>query len=60
VIVSSIALWVFIFREASKRSIRLWWICLVANLVVGVSLALPLFLWLREFQIESTGDKKEA
>jgi hypothetical protein len=60
VIVSSVVLWVFIFREASKRSIRFWWICLVANLAVGVSLALQLFLLLREIHIESTGDKKEA
>jgi len=60
VIVSSVVLWVFIFRETSKRSIRFWWICLIANLAVGVSLALPLFLLLREIQIESTSDKKEA
>jgi len=60
VIVSSVVLWVFIFREAGKRSIRFWWICLIANLAVGVSLALPLFLLLREIQIESTSDKKEA
>jgi len=60
VIVSSVVLWVFIFREAGKRSIPFWWICLIANLAVGVSLALPLFLLLREIQIESTSDKKEA
>ena len=60
VIVSSVVLWVFIFREASKRSIRFWWICLIANLAVGVSLALPLFLLLREIHIESTSNKKEA
>ena len=60
VIVSSVVLWVFIFREAGKRSIRFWWICLIANLAVGVSLALPLFLLLREIHIEGTSSEKEA
>lgn len=52
VIVSSLVLWVFMYREMRKRSIKLWWVCIVANLVVGVSLALPLFLLLREIQTE--------
>src|SRR6266568_2100728 len=52
VIVSSLVLWVFMYRETRKRTIKLWWICIVANLAVGVSLALPLFLLLRETQIE--------
>src|SRR5437588_6986454 len=60
VIVSSVVLWVFMFREAGKQSIRLWWICIIANLVVGVSLALPLFLLLREIHVESTSNKTEA
>lgn len=52
VIVSSLVLWVFMYREIRKRSIRLWWVCIIANLAVGVSLALPLFLLLRELQTE--------
>ncbi|HXU35823.1 MAG TPA: DUF2834 domain-containing protein [Blastocatellia bacterium] len=52
VIVSSLVLWIFMFREIRKRSINLWWVCIIANLAVGVSLALPLFLLLREIQIE--------
>ena len=47
VIVSSLALWAFIAYERRKRPVRLWWLCIVANLAVGVSLALPLFLLLR-------------
>ena len=45
VIVSSIVLWVFVISE--RRGVRHWWLALVANVVVGVSLALPLFLYLR-------------
>ena len=52
VIVSSVVLWIFINQETRKRSIKLWWVSIVALLTVGVSLALPLFLLLREIQIE--------
>ena len=52
VIVSSVVLWAFMYQEMRKRSIKLWWVCVIANLAVGVSLALPLFLLLREIQIE--------
>jgi hypothetical protein len=52
VIVSSLVLWAFIYQETRKYDTRLWWVCLVANLAVGVSLALPLFLWLRQIQID--------
>lgn len=52
VIVSSLVLWAFMYQEIRKRSIRLWWVCIIANLAVGVSLALPLFLLLREIQTE--------
>lgn len=52
VIVSSVVLWVFIYAETRKRPIKLWWVCIVALLAVGVSLALPLFLLLREIEIE--------
>ncbi len=51
VIVSSLVLWAFIYQETRQRRIPRWWLCLVANLAVGVSLALPLFLWLREIEI---------
>jgi hypothetical protein len=47
VVMSWIALWAFIAYERRKRPVRLWWLCIIANLGVGVSLALPLFLLLR-------------
>jgi|ERR1041384_706518 hypothetical protein len=52
VVISSVVLWVFIYHETRKRTIEFWWVCILANLAVGVSLALPLFLLLREMQME--------
>jgi len=47
-LISSAVLWTFIYFELRKRPIKYWWLAVLANLVVGVSLALPLFLLLRE------------
>ena len=52
VIVSSIVLWVFVFYEGRRNGIKHLWAPIVANLVVGVSLGLPLFLYMRETQLE--------
>jgi len=52
VVVSSVVLWVFIYQETHKRRIRLWWVSIVALLAVGVSLGFPLFLLLRQIEIE--------
>jgi len=48
VIVSSFALWLFVFSEGRRRSMKNLWLYIVCNLIVGVSLALPLFLFFRE------------
>jgi uncharacterized protein DUF2834 len=48
VIVSSLVLWVFVFLDGRRHSVRHLWAPLAANLAVGVSLGLPLFLYLRE------------
>jgi len=52
VVVSSLVLWAFIYHETRKLTIKAWWLAILANLTVGVSLALPLFLLLREMEIE--------
>jgi hypothetical protein len=48
VIVSSVVLWIFVFSEGRRLGMRHLWLYVVCNLVVGVSLALPLFLLFRE------------
>jgi hypothetical protein len=53
VIVSSVVLWVFVFSAGRRLGMRNLWIYVVANLAVGVSLALPLFLLFRERTLDS-------
>jgi len=48
VVVSSVVLWIFVFSEGRRLGMRHLWIYVVCNLIVGVSLALPLFLLFRE------------
>jgi Protein of unknown function DUF2834 len=52
VLVSSIVLWVFVFTEGRRLGMRHLWAPVIANVAVGVSLGLPLFLYLRERQLE--------
>ena len=52
VLVSSLALWLFVFSEGRRRGMKNLWLYLVCNLAVGVSLALPLFLFFRERTLE--------
>ena len=51
VIVSSFVMWVFVFSEGRRRGMRNLWLYVVCNLAVGVSLALPLFLFFRERKV---------
>jgi predicted membrane protein len=50
VIVSSICLWIFVYFEGRRSRVRRLWAPILASLTVGVSLGLPLFLYLREAQ----------
>ena len=53
VIVSSIVLWLFVFSEGRRRGMKNLWLYVLCNLLVGVSLALPLFLFLRERKVSA-------
>jgi hypothetical protein len=48
VVISSVVLWVFVVREGRRTGVRHLWAPIAASLAVGVSLGLPLFLYLRE------------
>ena len=52
VIVSSLVLWTFLALEGRRAGVKHLWAPLVASVTVGVSLALPLFLYLREERLE--------
>jgi hypothetical protein len=55
VFVSAAALFVFVFAEGSRAGVRARWLPVVAALAVGVSLGLPLFLYMRERRLEQDG-----
>jgi hypothetical protein len=56
VIVSALVLIVFAFAEGQQRlEMPYWWVPIIATFAVGVSLGLPLFLYLREAHLENVG-----
>jgi hypothetical protein len=50
VIVSSAVLWVFVYVDGRRARMKHLWLPIAANFTVGVSLGLPLFLYMRERQ----------
>lgn len=52
VLVSAIVLIGFVRTEGRRLKMRMIWLPIVSVLLVGVSLGLPLFLYLREGEIE--------
>ena len=52
VLVSALALMVFIRSETSRLALAGWWLPVIAALTVGVSLGLPLFLYMRERKLD--------
>ena len=51
--ISVIVFWFFMFTEANKLQIKNPWLYLLATLPVGLSFALPLFLYFRERKLEA-------
>lgn len=51
VIISSVVLWVLVLTEGRRHRMRHVWAYIVCNLLAGVSLGLPLFLYMRERKI---------
>lgn len=47
-LISSLVFWFFLFHEGGRLGMKHRWIYVAANLLVGLSLALPLFLYFRE------------
>lgn len=54
VIVSSLVLWTLVWFEGRRAGVKHLWAPIVANLAVGVSLGLPLFLYMRELRLQGT------
>jgi hypothetical protein len=50
--ISSFVFWIFLFAEGRRLEMGNLWLYVVLNLSVGLSLALPLFLYFREGTLE--------
>ena len=55
VVISSLVLWVLVFVEGRRAGVKHLWAPILANLLVGVSSGLPLFLYMRESRLGSRG-----
>jgi hypothetical protein len=54
VVLSAVALFVFVFTERRVVAVRYFWLPIIATLLVGVSLGLPLFLYVRQRVLDGT------
>ncbi len=48
VLITIIIFWVWSWRDAARHGVTRWWLVLPASFFVGLSLALPLYLYMRE------------
>lgn len=48
VLISATVFLIWSFGDAQKQGVRQWWLLIPATFLVGLSLALPLYLYLRE------------
>ena len=55
VLVSAVVLISFVQREGKRLGVQHLWLPIAGTLTVGVSLGLPLFLYLREGALENAG-----
>ena len=46
-LISAFVFWVWSFADARREGVGNWWLVVPATLAVGLSLALPLYLWMR-------------
>ena len=52
--------WIWSWRDAREAGIRGWWLTIPAVWLVGLSLALPLYFWLRERESEADPDASSS
>ena len=51
--ISVIVFWAYMFAEANRLQMKNAWLYVLATLTVGLSFALPLFLYFRERKLEN-------
>ncbi len=53
-LISSFVFWLWSRHESRRHGVRHWWFFVVLNLTIGLSCALPLFLYFRHNQMNHT------
>ena len=51
-IIAVIVFWIYMVSEARKLQMKNYWLYILASLTVGLSFALPLFLFFRERKLD--------
>jgi len=51
-IIATVVFWIFMANEATRLRMKNWWLYLLASLVVGLSFAMPIFLYFRERRMQ--------
>ena len=46
--ISCLVFWPFLITESRRLALRFWWFFIAANVLIGLSFALPAFLYVRE------------
>ena len=49
-LITSAVFWTWSWNDAREKNVSGWWLTIPAILLVGLSLGLPLYLWMREMQ----------
>jgi hypothetical protein len=47
-VISALVFWAWSYQDSRARGVPHWWVLPIATLLIGVSCALPLYLYLRE------------
>ena len=56
-IISSVIFWIFVFKEGTRINLKYRWVYVILNLAVGLSFALPFFLWMSDRVITSNSSR---
>ena len=51
--IACLVFWPFVYVESKKLGIRYWWLFVLTNIFIGLSFALPAFLYVRERRLTS-------
>ena len=57
-LITSLVFWVWSYGQARQYEMKNWWLYVAVNLLIGLSCALPLFLYFRERRLELLHERR--